>query len=134
MPALFWRILADFTVIAHVGYVAFVVLGQLLILVGALRGWLWIRNRSFRYAHLAAIVIVVLEAWVGMTCPLTTWENTFRKWAGQTTYQGDFLARCVHNLLFFDGPPWVFTACYSAFGAVVLATLWYAPPTRRNPA
>jgi hypothetical protein len=135
MPPLFWRVLADITVIAHVGYVSFVVFGhvfgQLLILIGALRGWRWIRNRTFRFAHLAAIVIVVLEAWIGMTCPLTTWENTFRKWAGQTTYRGDFLAHWMHDLLFFDAPAWAFTACYTAFGAVVLTTLWYAPPTRR---
>lgn len=133
MPPLFWRILADLTVIAHVGYVSFVVIGQLLILIGAFQGWGWIRNRTFRFAHLAAIVIVVLEAWVGMTCPLTTWENWFREWAGQTRYQGDFVARWMHELLFFDAPPWVFTVCYTSFGAVVLATLWWAPPKRKIP-
>ena len=123
-----WRVLADITVTVHVAYVAFVVLGQLLILVGALRGWAWVRNPVFRLIHLGMIAIVVVEAWIGMTCPLTIWEQTFRRRAGQATYTGDFVARWLHDLLFFELPPAAFTACYSAFGLLVLGTLWLAPP------
>jgi hypothetical protein len=38
----------------------------------------------------------------------------------------------MHDLLFFDAPPWVFTLCYTLFGVVVLAMLWCAPPKRKN--
>jgi len=131
MSSLGWRILADVTVIAHVAYVVFVVLGQLVILLGAVLKWSWVRNPVFRYIHLAMIGIVVLEAWIGLTCPLTTWEQEFRIRAGQATYQGDFIARWLHDLLFLDASPAVFTICYSAFGAFVLFTLWLAPPRRK---
>jgi hypothetical protein len=132
MPAIVWKVLADLTVAAHVAYVSFVVLGQFLILIGALRGWSWIRNRAFRFLHLAMILIVVLEAWVGMTCPLTVWERAFRERAGLVAYQGDFIARWLHDLLFFDAPPVVFTVCYSLFGVLVLVTLLWAPPRMRT--
>jgi hypothetical protein len=78
------------------------------------------------------ILVVVLEAWVGFTCPLTTWERQLRSAAGQETYQGDFIANWAHDLMFFQAEPWVFTLCYSIFGTLVLATLFCVPPRWRN--
>jgi polyferredoxin len=127
---LFDRVLADAVVVVHAGYVSFVVFGQLAILIGWLLGWKWIRNVPFRLAHLVAILVVVLEAWCGITCPLTTWEQRLRERAGEATDRGDFIARWMHQVLFYDFPPWVFTACYSAFGAIVVLTLVLAPPKR----
>jgi hypothetical protein len=132
MSSLFWRILADITVTLHLAYVAFVILGQLLILIGAARGWNWIRSPRFRFTHLAFILIVVLESWIGFTCPLTTWEQRFRQLAGQATYSGDFIAKWLHELLFFDAPPIVFTICYTVFGLIVVGTFWLVPPGRRS--
>jgi hypothetical protein len=130
--ALFYRILADAVVVAHFAYMAFVVFGQLAILVGILARWEWVRNFKFRLIHLAAILIVVVESWLGIVCPLTTWERQLRAAAGEKSYTGDFIAQWVHDLLFFDAEPWVFTLCYSIFGAIVLLTLALAPPRRRR--
>jgi hypothetical protein len=130
--ALFYRILADVIVAVHFSYMAFVVFGQLAVLVGILARWEWIRNFKFRLIHLAAILIVVLESWLGITCPLTTWERQLRAASGEESYTGDFIARWLHDLLFFEAEPWVFTLCYSVFGAVVLLTLVLAPPRRRR--
>jgi Protein of Unknown function (DUF2784) len=123
-------ILADIVVVVHASYVGFVIVGQLAILLGILRHWAWIRNIPFRLGHLAAIVVVVLESWFGIPCPLTTWENWLREQAGQATYEGDFIANCMHQILFYHAPPWVFTTCYSIFGAAVLLTFMLAPPRR----
>lgn len=79
-----YRALADFVVIAHACFVAFVVFGQLAILAGSLLKWKWVRNLTFRCLHLAAILVVVLEAWWGITCPLTTWEGELWERAGET--------------------------------------------------
>ena len=79
-----YRALADLVVLAHACYVSFVVFGQLAILVGLLLKWNWVRNLTFRVVHLAAILVVVLEAWWGITCPLTTWEEELRERAGET--------------------------------------------------
>lgn len=129
---LFYRILADVTVVIHAAYVMFVILGLVVTLAGYVWKWEWVRNRTFRVLHLAMILVVVLEAWCGITCPLTVWEKQLRQAAGQAAYQGDFVANFVHEALFFDADPWVFTVCYTVFGGLVLATLWLVPPRWRR--
>jgi hypothetical protein len=125
---LLYRIAADATVVLHAGYATFVVVGLLAILVGIVRRWNWVRNFMFRSIHLLAILIVVAEEMYDITCPLTTWEKYFRSRAGETLYQGNFIANWVHNLLFIEAEPWAFTLCYSVFGVVVLLTFCLAPP------
>ena len=127
---LFYRIAADVMVVFHFAYVAFVVVGFLLVLIGIVRRWRWTRNLWFRALHLTAILIVAAEAVLGITCPLTVWENAFRRMAGDATYHGAFLAEWVHELLFYQAPPWVFTTAYVLFGLAVLATFLLAPPRR----
>ena len=86
----FWYALAaDVLVAAHVGYVGFVVLGQLAVVVGIASHWGWIRNPWFRVIHLLAISVVAAEAILGLHCPWTTWERDLRALAGQTTLQGE---------------------------------------------
>lgn len=126
-----YQLAANGVLILHVGYVAFVVLGLLLILVGGFFRWRWVRNRWFRAMHLLGITIVVLESWLNITCPLTTLENWLRVKAGAETYDGDFIAIWLHSILFFDLPSWVFVYGYTAFGAAVLAGLILVPPKLR---
>jgi hypothetical protein len=128
-------LLADLFLLLHVLFVAFVVLGLAGILVGGARGWRWVRNLRFRLAHLAAIGIVVAQAWLGVVCPLTDLEMFFRQRAGDATYSGSFVAHWLGELLYFEAPPWVFVAAYSAFGAVV-ALSWFVvrPHSRARPA
>lgn len=130
--SMFYRLAADAVVVVHFAYVAFVVVGLLAILLGLACGWRWVRNPVFRILHLGAIVFVAAEALGGVTCPLTTWEYQLRTLAGDATYQGDFIAAWVHDLLFFDAEPWVFTVCYVAFALVVLATFLFGPPRWRT--
>lgn len=123
---------ANLVLIAHVGFIVFVLGGQILIVSGALLRWSWIRNFRFRVLHLVAIGLVVLQSWCGIACPLTTLENFFRSRAGQAIYQQSFIADWLHRLIFFQASPWVFGLVYSVFGAVVLLTWWLAPPHRSN--
>lgn len=127
MP-LVYRLAADTVVAVHVAYLLFVIVGLLVTLLGALMNWRSVRNPWFRGVHLAMIGIVVFETWWGITCPLTVWEWRLRELAGETTYQGDFIANGLHNWLFYDFPPWVFSAGYSLFGLAVLATWIWLPP------
>ncbi len=127
------RILADFIVLIHATYVSFVVLGLVAILLGAVLHWSWIRNIWFRMLHLTAISIVVIEAMLGVPCPLTVWEAELRKTAGQVVYTGDFLGYWAHQLIFFRAEPWVFTSIYTLFGLAVLITFVMAPPRWSRP-
>jgi hypothetical protein len=126
-----YRLLADLVVAVHSAYVAFVVVGQLLILAGVLRGWRWVRNWWFRVAHLAAILIVAGETVLDIPCPLTVWEQRLRAWAGAEVSRGTFVGDLLHNLIFVEAPPWAFTAAYVCFALLVAATFVLAPPRRR---
>jgi polyferredoxin len=125
------RILADAIVVFHAAYVSFILFGMVAIVAGLALGQPWARNPWFRGVHLGMILIVVAEALCGIACPLTVWESRLRRAAGQESYPGDFLGYWAHRLIFFEAPPWVFTAIYIAFGMAVLLTFVLAPPRRR---
>ena len=116
--------MADTILVIHFAFVLFVVFGFLLILTGLLARWPWIHNRIFRIAHLAAVGFIVLQAWLGQLCPLTTWENEFRRQAGQSDYSETFIEHWLHEILFYQAEPWVFTTIYTSFGALV-ALVWF---------
>jgi len=123
--------LADLVLLLHAGFIAFVVLGLALILIGGVLRWRWVRNRWFRLAHLAAIGVVVAQSWLGIVCPLTTLENHLRHRAGQPVYQMGFIADRVQRLIFFEAPWWVFAVSYTVFGLLVLLSFGWVRPCWR---
>lgn len=70
--------LADLVAWVHLAFVAFVVLGLVVILGGAVLRWAWVRNPWFRTIHLGAIGFVALRCWVAVPCPLTVLEARLR--------------------------------------------------------
>ena len=124
----YYQFLADLVLTLHVAIVVFVVGGLVVIVVGSLRNWRWVKAGWFRVAHLAAIGVVVSEAWIGMVCPLTSLEMWLRAKGRGATYAGSFIEHWLQRLLYYDAPAWVFTLAYSAFGLAVAATWWYFPP------
>lgn len=126
--------LADFIVAIHFCYVAFTVGGELLILMGGLLRWDWVRRLSFRITHLASVVFVAVEASTGTQCPLTVWEYQLRTLAGQRVEaQVSFVARLVRSVIFYNFPAWVFLAAYVGFALLVGLTLFLLPPRRSHP-
>jgi len=115
-----YSLLADTILVVHFLFVMFVVFGFMLILLGLLAGWSWVHNRKFRIMHLAAIGVVVLQAWFGQLCPLTVWENELRRLAGQFGYEETFVEHWLHYVLFFQAETWVFTMIYTGFGVLVV--------------
>lgn len=127
-----FSLLADLTLICHVAFTAFVVLTVPLIFIGKFLGWHWIRLKWLRIAHLLAIGVVVVQSWLGIVCPLTTLEMFFRKQAGDATYEGSFIEHWLHQLLFWQGPPWVFIALYTMFALLIISTWFLVPPLIKN--
>ena len=119
---------ADLILFLHVLFVAFVVIGLILILTGKRQHWSWVRNPWFRTAHLAAIGVVVLQSWLGMICPLTILELELRQRGGEATYTGSFIAHWLEAILYYQAPPWVFALCYTLFGAAVIASWYWVRP------
>jgi hypothetical protein len=122
-----WQVTADLVTVIHAGYVGFVVIGFVAILVGWAAGWHWVRNRYFRVVHVAMILFVSCEALIGTTCPLTVWENMLRAKGGESGYSRDFIGYWFDWLIFYDAPPWMFTTVYLTFGALVLLAFWFVP-------
>ncbi len=125
-----YQLLADAVLVLHAAVVAFVVGGLCLIVVGNFRGWHWVNSPLFRGAHLAAIVVVVAQAWLGAACPLTVLEMRLREKAEAATYTGSFIEHWLQRALYYEAPPWVFLIGYSLFGLLVVACWWYFPPSR----
>jgi len=88
-----YRLLADLVVLAHVGFVVFVVLGGLLVL--RWRGVMWI--------HLFAVIWAAAVEFFGWVCPLTPLENWLRVKAGEAAYSSDFVARYLLPVLYPEG-------------------------------
>ena len=124
--------LADVILAVHFLFVLFVVGSLPLIWAGAWRGWDFVRNRRFRFAHLGAILFVVGESLLGMVCPLTAWEDELRQAElHQTENSGSFIQRWLHHILFYDFPEGVLTTVYVLFALLVAATFRLVPPHRR---
>ena len=123
-----YQLLADIVLALHVAVVAFVVGDLVLTIVGNLRRWRWVNALSFRILHLGAIGFVVAQAWLGVTCPLTSLEMSLRASAHAATYGGGFIEHWLQRVLYHEAPPWVFIAGYSLFGLLVAATWRYFPP------
>ena len=125
-------LLADIIAIIHLGYVIYVILGFILIVVGIICRWKWIRNLPFRITHLLAIVGVACEALLGVDCPLTVLEFKLRYALNLSEERVSFIGAIVDSLLYYNAPGWLFTIIYAAFAIVVVITFIIAPPTRRG--
>lgn len=112
--------LADAVLAIHFAVAGFIALGLVLIPIGRLRAWSWVRHRRLRIVHAALMVFVALEALVGMTCPLTTLEAYLRG----TRAQESFWAYHIGRLLYWDLPLSFFLALYLAC-AVWVIWLWF---------
>ena len=124
----FYLIAADSILFAHALFVGFVVIGLVLIYAGKLLHWSWICNRWFRIAHLVTVAIIVLQSWLGFTCPLTVWEMGLRGRAGDAVYAGSFVAHWLETLLYYQAPEWVFVLIYTLFGSLVAASWYWVRP------
>ena len=125
---MWYALAADLIVVIHILYVAYVVVGLGLILIGLRRKWRWVRNPWFRITHLVAILIVVYELIVKANCPLTTWEMQLRGSAGQATNQTTFMDRLLSFILIADAPGWLINDLYFAFGLAIALLFVFAPP------
>lgn len=85
-----YLLLADMTVLLHVGFVCFVVFG----------GLLAVKWRPVVWLHLPAVAWGAVVEFAGWICPLTPLENWFRERAGAAGYQTDFIAHYLLPILY----------------------------------
>jgi len=86
---------ADAVLLVHLLFIAFVLLGGLLVL-----RWRW---RRLVWLHLPAVVWGVVVESMHWQCPLTPLENSLRQAAGQAGYTGGFIEHYLMPIIYPAG-------------------------------
>lgn len=89
----YYRLLADLVLLTHFVFIIFVLLGGLLALKWPQVAWL----------HIPAALWGALTEFFSLPCPLTPLEKHFQRLAGDTPYEGDFIARYLLPLIYPAG-------------------------------
>jgi Protein of Unknown function (DUF2784) len=90
---MYFRIAADLVLILHLAFIAFVMLGGLHAL----------RCRRLAWFHVPAAIWGALVEISGRICPLTIWENGFRRSAGETGYADSFSEHYLLPVIYPSG-------------------------------
>lgn len=88
-----YRLLADVVFLAHLAFVLFVVLGGLFV---------W-RKPQLAWLHLPAVAWGALIEFAGWICPLTPWEQSLRRLAGEKGFSGGFVEHYLVPLVYPEG-------------------------------
>ena len=91
-----WDLPADAIVVVHLGYLLFIPVGGFL-------AWRW---RGLVPIHLAAILVGLVSITVHFDCPLTTWEQSARRHAGQHPYTTGFVDHYLTGRFYPHGYAW----------------------------
>lgn len=110
--------LANVVLILHGAFIAFVVLGGLLVLWKPRLLWL----------HLPALAWGAAVVSMGWVCPLTPLENQLRSMAGQQGYDGGFIDHYLVSLIYPEGltrPAQMLLAALLIIGNALIYTTVY---------
>ncbi|WP_137885264.1 DUF2784 domain-containing protein [Pseudomonas sp. 2FE] len=88
-----YRLGADALVLAHLLFILFVLGGGLLVL----------RWHALAWVHLPAVFWGAVVEFFHLVCPLTPWENSLRRAAGQSGYSGGFVEHYLIPLIYPSG-------------------------------
>lgn len=88
-----WQLAADAVLSLHLLFIAFVLLGGLLVL--RWRCWVWL--------HVPAAIWGVVVELLHLQCPLTPLENSLRQAAGQAGYGGGFVEHYLIPIIYPAG-------------------------------
>ncbi len=122
--------LADALLGLHAGIVAFNVAMPPAILLGAWRGWAWVRHRGLRALHLVSMAVVAAQALLGELCFLTHWESALRRLAGEAGYGTGFVEAWLGRLLYVEVPLAALLPLYVGWALLSLGLWWWVPPAR----
>jgi hypothetical protein len=85
--------LADFVVLLHLAFIAFALMGGMLVS----------RWPSIAWIHVPSVAWIALNQSLGWNCPLTLVEHWSRQRAGTGEYEGNFILHYLAPVLGSDG-------------------------------
>ena len=88
-----YKILADLVFLVHLAFVLVVVFGGIAV---------W-RKPTLAWLHLPAVAWGALIEFAGWICPLTPWEQSLRRLAGDKGYSDGFVEHYLTPLIYPEG-------------------------------
>ena len=122
-------LIADIVLVIHFCVVIFIISGFVLIPIGYKFDWGWIANTQLRIFHTGMMVFITLETLLGITCPLTSIENSLRG-----IYQSkSFIEYWIKQIIYWDVPVHFFIILYCMFlGWTFLMWKLFPPRNSKN--
>ncbi|PKK98030.1 MAG: hypothetical protein CVV57_09430 [Tenericutes bacterium HGW-Tenericutes-2] len=111
----------------HLLYVLFVFLGLFYIYIGFMFKIKLIRNVYFRVIHLIAMIVVAIQQYFLVNCPLTVLEKKLLTMAGKPTYSGAFVANMM-NKYSINIPTDYYLYLYVSLSLLFIASFILIPP------
>ena len=123
-------ILAAAILAAHLAIILFNLFGLIVVPLGAICGWRFVRVRWWRLLHLVSLAAVAAQAVFGRACILTIWQAALTGEPGRPT---PLIMGWVNRVIYWPLPLWVFAALYLLVFGYALALLWLVPPAAPHP-
>ena len=123
-------ILAEAILAAHLAIILFNLFGLIVVPLGAICGWRFVRVRWWRLLHLVSLAAVAAQAVFGRACILTIWQAALTGEPGRPT---PLIMGWVNRVIYWPLPLWVFAALYLLVFGYALALLWLVPPAAPHP-
>jgi len=123
-------ILAEAILAAHLAIILFNLFGLIVVPLGAICGWRFVRVRWWRLLHLVSLAAVAAQAVFGHACFLTIWQASL---TGATGLPTPLIMGWVNRVIYWPLPLWVFAAFYLLVFGYALALLWLVPPAAPHP-
>ena len=115
---------------AHLAIILFNLFGLIVVPLGAICGWRFVRVRWWRLLHLVSLAAVAAQAVFGRACILTIWQAALTGEPGRPT---PLIMGWVNRVIYWPLPLWVFAAFYLLVFGYALALLWLVPPVVPHP-
>ena len=120
-------LIADIVLVIHSCVVIFMISGFVLIPIGYKFHWGWIANTQLRIFHTGMMMFITLATLLGITCPLTSIENSLRG-----IYQSkSFIEYWIKQIIYWDVPVHFFIILYCMFSGWTFL-MWKLFPPRNS--
>lgn len=121
--------LAQIVLAVHMAFALFLILGMVVIPIGALRHWPFVFEFGWRLAHLAVAFAIALQKVLGQTCFLSIWEFNLLERANLAHAHIPLVHMWAINIMHWNMPLWFFTVLYIGI-LLYIVWLWRVVPPR----
>jgi hypothetical protein len=119
--------IAEGILAVHLLIIGFNVAGLIVIPLGGVLRWRFVRIAWLRLLHLALLAVVVGQALAGRACILTLWQSRLDAQMPQP-----LIMTWIDRLIYWPLPFWVFTVIYALAFCYVVALYLLVPFGRQH--